>query len=152
MKENSIFFQIKAFDKMIFRMLNNDFECGINTFFDRKSLPTPTQMQIMHYILDHDGEDVYQRDLEKVLNLRRATVSGVLQTMEKNNLIERVVDSEDTRTKKIILNDKAKSFFLENKDKLKKLEKIALQDISKDDLKVFENVLEKMKENLKKSK
>ena len=67
-------------------------------------LPTPTQMQIIEYILNHTSEDIYQRDLEDILNLRRATVSGVLHTMEKNNLIRRVTDNEDTRSKKILVS------------------------------------------------
>lgn len=72
---------------------------------------TPTQMQIIEYILEHDGSCVYQKDLENVLKLRRATVSGVLQTMEKNDFIERVIDKNDTRVKKIILNKKTSKIF-----------------------------------------
>ena len=38
---------------------------------------------IIEYILDTDNKEVNQNELENVLKLRRATVSGVLQTMEK---------------------------------------------------------------------
>ena len=112
-------------------------------------LPTPTQMQIIEYILNHTSEDIYQRDLEDILNLRRATVSGVLHTMEKNNLIRRVTDNEDTRSKKILLNNKAKEIFLQNQKKMDKTEQTITQNIPKEDLEVFSRVIQMMKNNMK---
>ena len=40
-------------------------------------------MRIIAYIFNKNGS-IYQRDLERDLNLRRATLSGILNTMEKN--------------------------------------------------------------------
>ncbi len=54
---------------------------------------------------------VYQSELEDVLNLRRATVSGILMTMEKNGIIKRVASKKDARTKEIILNEKVEKIF-----------------------------------------
>ena len=105
-------------------------------------------MQIIAYILKHKNEDIYQRDLENVLKLRRATVSGVLKTMEKNGFIIRITDKEDTRIKKIILNKNAEEIFEKSEKKLDELEKIVIKDISKTDLKIFSNVIDKMKENI----
>ena len=106
-------------------------------------------MQIIKYILENNDKEVYQRDLEKVLNLRRATVSGVLQTMEKNNLIKRVTDTNDTRTKRIILNEKTKNIFFTYRKKVSELELKITSGISKDELKIFSSVIDKMKENVK---
>ena len=114
----------------------------------QKIFPTPTQMQIIAYILKHKNEDIYQRDLENVLKLRRATVSGVLKTMEKNGFITRITDKEDTRIKKIILNKNAEEIFEKSEKKLDELEKIVIKDISKTDLEIFSNVIDKMKENI----
>lgn len=147
MKEDRVLYKIKSLEKLIFRSLSkgDDKDCI------KKLMPsiTPTQIQIIEYILRHKSVDVYQRDLEKVLNLRRATVSGVLQTMEKNGLIERVVHENDARAKKIILNESAEKLFQKNKKRLQELEKIITNNISKDDLEVFIRVLELMNENLK---
>lgn len=46
---------------------------------------TPIQYKIIDYLLIN--EKAYQKDLEKEFNLRRSTISGILKTMEKNNLI-----------------------------------------------------------------
>jgi len=125
MKKNNLLYQIKSLEKMIVRNLLGDNEIEKREEqANVMQLPTPTQMQIIEYILNHTSEDIYQRDLEDILNLRRATVSGVLHTMEKNNLIRRVTDNEDTRSKKILLNNKAKEIFLQNQKQNKLLHKI----------------------------
>lgn len=143
MKENSILSQIKSLEKLIVRNITG---IGIQNI---EAIPTPTQMQIIKYILENNDKEVYQRDLEKVLNLRRATVSGVLQTMEKNNLIKRVTDTNDTRTKRIILNEETKNIFFTYRKKVSELELKITSGISKDELKIFSSVIDKMKENVK---
>ena len=54
---------------------------------------------------------------------------------------------QDARTKKIILNEKAKEMFLYNKQKLDNIEDVIVKDIDDSDLQVFFNVLDKMKQN-----
>ncbi len=145
MSEYKVLYQIKTLEKMILRKFLN----SNNMEMPRCSL-SPTQMQIIEYMLEHIDEDIYQRDLEEVLNLRRATVSGVLQTMEKNHLINRVTNSQDTRIKKIMLNEDTKNIFMSNKDKLEQMEKQVIDNISENELKVFSKVIEKMKANIDK--
>ena len=69
--------------------------------------------------------------------------------MEKNNLIRRVTDNEDTRSKKILLNNKAKEIFLQNQKKMDKTEQTITQNIPKEDLEVFSRVIQMMKNNMK---
>ena len=87
MKSYRVLYDIKSLEALLVRTFIGDM---IVQNEESKNFPTPTQMQIIEYIMNVDSEDLYQRDLENVLNLRRATVSGVLQTMEKNSLIERI--------------------------------------------------------------
>ena len=145
MEDNRILYQIKTLEKMVFRELikNKDIE--------KYPMIPPTQFQIIEYMINNHMEEIFQKDLENILELRRATVSGVLQTMEKHGLIKRSVDEEDTRTKKIILQDSTKEMFNSKKKKMKQIEKIIIKDISKEDLKVFSEVLEKMKNNIEHS-
>lgn len=145
--EKKILYQIKNLDKMIFRCIFNGSNIEDCQIKDMK-MPTQTQMHIIAYLIKHQNEEVYQKDLEEVLNLRRATVSGVLHTMEKNNLIKRLTDDKDTRIKKIILDEKAYQIFEKNRKKIEKLEKVAIEDISDNDMKTFLKVIEKMKKNL----
>lgn len=136
-----ILFKLKDLDKMIVRSLLDQEKLEL--------LPSPTQMQIIEYIINSD-EEVLQCDLEKAIKLRRATISGVLKTMEKKNLITRVISSKDARVKKIILSDKTKKMYLESKAKLEVLEKLITSNISDNEINIFLEVINKMQENLMK--
>ncbi len=146
MKEEKIFFQIKNLEKKVVRylLMDQQFSKPCKNF----SKPTPTQLQIIDYLLKNMNRVVYQKELEELFTLKRATVSGVLKTMEKNGLISRVVDEKDTRTKQILLNESTKEIFLQAKKRVDDLEKILIQDLSKEELETFRAVLEKMETNL----
>lgn len=145
MKKNSILHEIKTLNMQIIKKISKE-----NGVEERrgKRLPSPTQMQILGYIFEHKNEEIYQKDLENIFNLSRTTVSGVLRTMEKNKLIDRVTDTVDTRTKKIILNKKAKEIFESHNEYLTNLEKKMMSNISESELATFYTVIEKMKNNL----
>lgn len=113
----------------------------------KENLPTPAQMQILHFI-GSKNEKVYQRDIAKALGLRRATLSEILKTMERNELISKVADKDDTRIKEIILSKKAKQKFISAKKSLEKTEETIIQDIDSKDLEIFFKVIKKMKNNL----
>ena len=115
--ESGIFFELKKLEQEIFRTFFNLDDAS------KMKRPSPTQMRIIAYMLNHKDTDVYQRDLEGVLNLRRATVSEVLRTMEKNGLISRVISESDTRIKKIILNKKTDEIFQRKRKTFEEIEK-----------------------------
>ena len=110
---------------------------------------TGTQGRVLHYIVAKSLEgNVYQKDIEKEFNLRRSSATGILQAMEKNNLITRISDEYDARLKKIIVNEekykKVKDIVISDiqgfEDKLTK-------DIPKEKLQVFFEVMEMMIKN-----
>lgn len=49
--------------------------------------------------------DLYQKDIEEELQIRRSSVTSMLQTLEKAGMIKRVSVVEDARLKKIVLTD-----------------------------------------------
>lgn len=116
---------------------------------DKQNMPTPAQMQILHFIISKKNEKVYQTDISNALNLRRATLSEILKTMEKNDLIFRIKDKTDTRKKEIIISDSAKAKFQIVKDTLNKAEQTITKDINQKELDFFFEIVSKMKENLK---
>lgn len=140
--KKGIYCQIKDLEILIVRILFNTAK------LDKFRPPTITQARIMDYILEHK-EEVYQKDLEKALNLRRATVSEVLKTMEKKNLIKRERNSLDARSKKIILLENSKSSHNKIKNNIAQLEETLIENITKEELEIFTAVLKKMQYNLK---
>ena len=143
MEDKNIFNSIKELEKGIVRKIMSE-----TSHDEMYSKPSIAQMQIIKYILKHDGKTIYQRDLEEVFNLRRATISGILKTMEKNNVIIRVCDPNDARGKIVILSDDAKKFFKEKETLFKKLETVLKKDISKEELEIFYKVVLKMRDNI----
>ena len=114
--------------------------------------PSPMQMKIVQYLIDNESNDIYQRDLEKVLNLRRSTISGILKTMEKHNIIIRTDSKIDARSKKIELSSTSLKFYNESRKVFEKVNSILTKDIDTDDLEIFFKVAKKMKENLNEEK
>ena len=148
-REDDMFFRIKELEKTILQNLSNS-ETNGKCKAPMIKKATPTQMRIVGYILENiDIRDIYQKDIEDALNLSKATVSDVINRMEKNGLIERTTNPNDTRSKKIELKGKAKEAFEGNKIKLRELEKRATKNIPLEELETFSNVLNKMIENLK---
>ena len=140
--KKGIYCQIKDLEILIVRILFNTAK------LDKFRPPTITQARIMDYILEHK-EEVYQKNLEKALNLRRATVSEVLKTMEKKNLIKREKNSLDARSKKIILLENSKCSHNKIKNNIAQLEETLIENITKEELETFTVVLKKMQYNLK---
>ncbi len=149
MKDEKILFQIKSLEKKIVQYFLQDQTLVFP--YQKMPKPTPTQMQIIDYLVKHADKDVYQRDLEQVFSLKRATISGVLQTMEKNGLISREMANKDARMKKILLNEQTKEIFLQGNAKLTEVENILLKNISSQDVKTLEKVLKQMKQNIEKA-
>lgn len=145
MDENNILFQIKSLEQLILRDFFRKIMCENHEI---KKIPSPTQMRIIDYLTQNQNKKVYQKDLENIFNLRRATISEVLITMEKNNMIERVISKDDTRTKEIKLSEYSKKFFETSKKRILELEHVITKDIDNEDLKTFVNVINKMKENI----
>lgn len=63
---------------------------------------------ILAFLYEHEGEDVYQRDLEEAFSVTRSTVSKVVKLMESKGLIRRESVFHDARLKKLILTEKGR--------------------------------------------
>lgn len=142
MMRKSVLFELKEIDLLIAREIMHHTKTSEN-------LPlSPVQARIINYLLEHKNEKVYQRDLEKFLGLRRSTISGVLQTMERNNMIKKIAVQEDARVRQVIFTEKAISKEKEIQESLKKLENQLEKDISRKDLEIFLKVIRQIKKNL----
>lgn len=140
--EQKVIYQIKDLNHAIMRYSSE-------LKLTKENLPTPAQMQIIHYMCQRKGQTIYQRDIAKALGLRRATLSEILKTMEKNNLISKIADKNDTRIKEVILNATAEAKFQTVKKALESTEKTLIKSINENDLEIFCHVIEQMRENLK---
>lgn len=140
-EKRSIGFEIKAIDNMITRQI-------ISVSKEDIYHMSPVQARLLIYINKNKEKEIYQKDLEELFNMRRSTISGILKTMEKNNLIRRIDNPKDARIKQIILTN----YSLNIGDRMKKsrdeFDKKLERNISKEDLETFYKVIDQIKENI----
>lgn len=74
------------------------------------------QMTTLDFISNHQNQTVSQHEIEKKLDLKRSTVTIMIQRMEKRDLVKRVTNAVDKRQKDVSLTTKSKSFIPKIKD------------------------------------
>ncbi len=110
---------------------------------------SPIQVRIVKYLVKQNNKAILQKDMEYIFNIRRSTVSGVIKTMEKNNIIIRENVKDDNKSKEIKLTNEVYLRANELVRKLRELDLELLKDINKEDLEVFMRVLKNIQDNLK---
>ena len=112
--------------------------------------PETTGMQgwIIGFLHRNEDRDMFQRDVEAEFNIRRSTATGILQLMEKNDLIHRVPVESDARLKKLVLTEKALDLHKMVEADRERTEEKLIQGIDKEELEVFRRVLKKMIQNM----
>lgn len=132
--------EIKDLDILIAKSLktNNDIRHVLNR----------TQLQIIYYLNKHINEEVCQKDLEIETHLKKASITGALDSLEDKGIIVRKQSKNDKRKNVIVLSKVA----LKEKDrienKFKQIELKIKKNIDEDELKQFYSTLDKMKSNL----
>lgn len=141
-KENKILFHIKEINNNVVKIMTKD--------AIEKNIPimSSTQFLIVNYLLSHNKK-ANQKDIEKDLNMSRSTISGVLKTMEKNQIIKSITSKDDSRTNEISLTEISKERHLQSKKKIEEIETIVRKDITTKELEVFMNIINKIENNLK---
>lgn len=105
---------------------------------------------IIRYIfVAGDKQDIFQRDIESVFNIRRSTATGILKLMEKNGLIVRTEAAHDARMKKITLTPRAEQIRERIDRGIEQTEAHLTDGISESELDSFFATINKMHENLK---
>ena len=108
---------------------------------------TPVHGRIIISIYDSD-KDICQKDIEEFVPCNKSTLSAILSTMEKNNLIIRLENERDFRRKIIKLTDKALEVIdIIKKDK-EELDELVGQNITDEEYIIFNGVIKKINENL----
>ena len=95
---------------------------------------TGMQGWVLGYFTRHDGEDIFQRDLEAEFRVRRSTMTQLLNTMESRGLIERVECEKDRRLKKIVPTTLAREYMERSIEAINEAEAQLTQGFSQQEL------------------
>ncbi len=109
---------------------------------------TGTHGHIIHFLLLHDGETVYQKDLEREFGITRSTASRVLGLMEERNLVRRRGVAHDARLKQVVLTDKARACDQELRSRAEAMEKRMLSGFTREETERLMSYLSRMQKNL----
>jgi DNA-binding MarR family transcriptional regulator len=140
MEKLSLMHEIKKINGDIFRGISNRYKV-MNMDI------TPMHAKII-MTLYKSSEPLCQKDLEGPISCNKSTMSSIISTMEKNNLLTRKACDTDSRINYLLLTDKG----LEIADFLKEdrtyMEGILSEGISEQEYTTFVNVIEKIRKNL----
>ena len=132
------------------RIISRDMDANIMKAVGDKV--TVSQAYVIDFMINTDKEDIFQKDLEKQFDLKRAAISLMLNNMEKNNLIKRVPVSEDARLKKLVLTEKSIALADTITTAIDEIENTLLEDLTQEEIDNFYTVLNKMRNSLSKRK
>ena len=124
---------------------------SLNTNFSSAGV-SRVNAQILSYLATHEGEDVFQRDIEEVFSIRRSTVSKVVQLMETKGLIDREAVASDARLKRLKLTDKARCIHEIASAEYAAFEVRATQTLNSDEIQTLSALLEKISSSLNSDK
>lgn len=110
---------------------------------------TGVQSRIIGFIYHNSNKrDIFQRDIEEELDIRRSSVTSVLQLMEKNGYIKRASVSEDARLKKIILTEKGLEIQKNVYEFILKFEKSLRDELSNDEMKILVSLIDRLSKKI----
>ena len=110
---NELFPLLKKINGLIFRQIDE---------LCKKHGITGKQFMLLNYLYLNESEEkdkLLQKEIKEEFQVRRSTVTSILQTLENKDFIIRTTDTIDQRKKVIKLTDKAKEVI-----KLAKAEKL----------------------------
>ena len=118
------------------------------TFFEifNQAELTPGQPKVLDYLQYHDG--CIQKDIAANCHIEPASLSGILNGMEKNGYIVRKTDPSNRRQTQIHLSKKGKSVIPHMNEAFNKAEFIAFKNLSLDDQEQVTALLKKIYQNL----
>ena len=139
MKNSSLLHEIKKINGDIFRVISNRYK-KMNIDI------TPMHAKILMTIYKSE-KMVCQKDLEVVMSCSKSTLSSIISTMEKNDLLSRQASNLDSRINYLVLTDKG----FEMVDFLKKdrnyTEEILIDGITEEEYTTFMQVIDKIRKN-----
>lgn len=95
------------------------------------------------------GKDVFQKDIEAKFHIRRSSVTGILQLMEKKKLISRESVPYDARLKKIVLTQESMELREHLHKNIYEFEEMLVKGVSDEELKTFLRIMDTLSKNMR---
>lgn len=105
------------------------------------------QPPILKYLSENDG--CKQSEIAQRERVSAATITVMLQTMEKNGLVERKSDERDLRIMRVYITDKGREIQEKCDEAIENMEKEIYEGFTEEELEAFRKLLTKKRDRLK---
>ena len=129
------------------KQINNVYEKDLNERL-RKIGITSSQCAVLDYLFHTSKDEVSQRDVEKGLNLKNPTVTGILKRLDEKGYILCVPNARDKRKKNIYLTEKAYDIQRRMETDRRKLDRELTRGMTKREVESLTKNLEKLLYNI----
>ena len=129
------------------KQINNVFEKELNERLKDIGI-TSSQCAVLDYLFHTSKEEVSQRDVEKNLNLKNPTVTGILRRLDEKGYIRCVPNAHDKRKKNIYLTEKAYDIQRRMEADRRKLDRELTRGLTKREVEALRKNLEKLLYNI----
>ncbi len=109
---------------------------------------TSSQCAVLNYLFQSNQEHVTQREIEKNLQLKNPTVTGLLKRLDEKGFVLCVQSPTDKRCMNIYLTEKAFDIQKKMESDRKRLDKRLTIGMTKKEVEVFRRGLEKVLYNI----
>ncbi|MGN1267787.1 MAG: MarR family winged helix-turn-helix transcriptional regulator [Dorea sp.] len=130
----------------MFKQINTIYEKEFNNRLRTLGI-TASQCAVLDFLFSSDDE-VTQRDIEKALNLKNPTVTGILKRLDEKGFILIVPSDKDKRCKNIYPTAKAYDIQKRMDADRKKLDKMLTLGMNKKEVAALEKMLSKVLYNI----
>jgi MarR family transcriptional regulator for hemolysin len=122
------------------------------TLFDQSVKPfgiTRAQWWALANLSRQEKEGMIQSDLARLLDVGKVTIGGLIDRLEVSGHVERRPDPVDRRIKRIFITGRGYEVIVRMKTVGRDLNTLILRDIPIDEVNVAEEVMHRMKDNLR---
>ena len=127
-----------AFRMMTKRFVHNAYNSGVDISLD--------QWQVLGPIWQLKSPS--QKELGEICLKDKASITRIVDSLEKKSLVVRIADQIDHRIKRVVLTNLGKQLFYDVLPIMEKTREEVRVDISEDQIIIFKNVLSKIIKNL----
>ncbi|ENY99896.1 hypothetical protein HMPREF1092_03033 [Clostridium thermobutyricum] len=106
------------------------------------------QGRMLRYIYEHQHDGLIQKDIAEAFNRKSATITSMLQGLEKKGYIERRIPKDNERQKNIYLLEQGEKLISDIGIAFSKIENETLSVLTKEEAETFNKLLVKINKAL----
>ena len=131
----------------LFKQINTIYEKEFNNRLKKLGI-TASQCAVLDYLFNSSEEEITQKDIEKALNLKNPTVTGLLKRLDERGFVLVVPSNRDKRCKNVFLTEKAYDIQRRMEMDRKKIDKMLTLGMNKKEVAALEKMLKRVLYNV----